>query len=51
MEKAVEHVQSQFTSVRTGRATPALVEKLLGAAVTTIKQFGYKLEETAPAAP
>ncbi len=29
MEKAVEHVQSQFTSVRTGRATPALVEKLL----------------------
>ncbi len=29
MEKAVEHVQGQFTSVRTGRATPALVEKLL----------------------
>jgi len=28
MEKAVEHVQSQFTTVRTGRATPALVEKL-----------------------
>lgn len=29
MEKAVEHVQSQFTSVRTGRANPALVERLL----------------------
>lgn len=28
MEKAVEHVQGQFTTVRTGRATPALVEKL-----------------------
>jgi ribosome recycling factor len=29
MEKAVEHVQSQFTTVRTGRATPALVERLM----------------------
>ena len=29
MGKAVEHVQSQFTTVRTGRATPVLVEKLL----------------------
>ncbi len=29
MEKAVEHVQVQFTTVRTGRATPALVERLL----------------------
>jgi ribosome recycling factor len=28
MEKAVEHVQSQFTTVRTGRANPALVDKL-----------------------
>ena len=28
MEKAIEHVQSQFTTVRTGRANPALVEKL-----------------------
>jgi ribosome recycling factor len=28
MEKAVDHVQSQFSTVRTGRATPALVEKL-----------------------
>lgn len=28
MEKAVEHVQSQFQTVRTGRAVPALVEKL-----------------------
>ena len=29
MVKAVEHVQSQFTTVRTGRASPVLVEKLL----------------------
>jgi ribosome recycling factor len=29
MEKAVEHVQSQFSTVRTGRATPALVERLV----------------------
>ena len=28
MSKAVSHVQSEFSSVRTGRATPALVEKL-----------------------
>ena len=28
MEKAVEHVQGQFTTVRTGRANPALVDKL-----------------------
>jgi ribosome recycling factor len=28
MAKAVEHTRSEFASVRTGRATPALVEKL-----------------------
>jgi ribosome recycling factor len=28
MSKAVEHVQGQFSSVRTGRAAPALVEKI-----------------------
>jgi ribosome recycling factor len=28
MDKAVEHVQSLFSSVRTGRASPALVERL-----------------------
>jgi ribosome recycling factor len=28
MDKAVEHVQSLFATVRTGRAAPALVEKL-----------------------
>ena len=28
MDKAVVHVQSQFQTVRTGRATPALVERL-----------------------
>lgn len=34
MEKAVEHVQGLFTTVRTGRATPALVEKL------TVEYYG-----------
>ncbi len=29
MEKAVSHTTSQFATVRTGRATPALVEKLM----------------------
>lgn len=29
MEKAVEHTQSQFATVRTGRASPALVERLV----------------------
>ena len=29
MDKAVEHVQNQFATVRTGRAAPALVERLL----------------------
>lgn len=28
MDKAVEHVQSQFSTIRTGRASPALVERL-----------------------
>jgi len=28
MDKAVEHVQTQFSTVRTGRAAPALVERL-----------------------
>ncbi len=28
MHKAVVHLQEEFSSVRTGRATPALVEKL-----------------------
>jgi ribosome recycling factor len=29
MEKAVEHTQNQFSTVRTGRASPALVERLV----------------------
>lgn len=28
MDKAVEHVQQQFSTIRTGRAAPALVERL-----------------------
>ena len=34
MDKAVGHVQSQFQTVRTGRAAPALIEKL------TIEYYG-----------
>ena len=29
MDKAVEHVQNQFATVRTGRAAPALLERLM----------------------
>ena len=29
MDKAMEHVQNEFSSVRTWRAAPALVERLL----------------------
>src|SRR4051812_23134705 len=29
MDKAVEHTQAEFGSVRTGRASPAFVEKLI----------------------
>ena len=28
MEKAVQHTQTEFSAIRTGRATPALVEHL-----------------------
>jgi len=49
MEKAVEHVQSQFTGVRTGRATPALVEKLMvdyyGSPVPIQQLAGFQVPE------
>lgn len=49
MEKAVDHVQSQFTTVRTGRATPALVEKLqvdyYGAQVPLQQLAGFQVPE------
>ena len=49
MEKAVEHVQSQFTTIRTGRATPALVEKLLveyyGSTVPLQQLAGFQVPE------
>ena len=49
MEKAVEHVQSQFTTVRTGRASPALVEKLVaeyyGAMVPIQQLAGFQVPE------
>jgi ribosome recycling factor len=49
MEKAVEHVQGQFTTIRTGRATPALVEKLqveyYGSPVPLQQLAGFQVPE------
>ncbi len=49
MEKAVEHTQSQFSTVRTGRATPALVEKFLvdyyGSPVPLLQLAGFSVPE------
>jgi ribosome recycling factor len=49
MAKAVEHTQGQFSTVRTGRASPALVEKLLvnyyGADVPLQQLAGFQVPE------
>jgi ribosome recycling factor len=49
MDKAVGHVQSQFLTVRTGRAAPALVEKLMveyyGADVPLQQLAGFQVPE------
>lgn len=49
MAKAVEHTQGQFSTVRTGRATPAIVEKLLvdyyGAEVPLQQLAGFAVPE------
>jgi ribosome recycling factor len=49
MGKAVEHVRSQFLTVRTGRAAPALVEKLLvdyyGSPVPLQQLAGFQVPE------
>ena len=49
MAKAVSHTQSDFASVRTGRATPALVEKLkvdyYGAEVPLQQIAGFSVPE------
>jgi ribosome recycling factor len=49
MERAVGHVQSQFTTVRTGRATPALVERLMieyfGSMVPLQQLAGFQVPE------
>ncbi len=49
MDAAVEHVQSDFGSVRTGRASPALVEKLrvdyYGASVPLQQLAGFNVPE------
>ena len=49
MDHAVEHTQSQFATVRTGRATPALVEKLLvnyyGTEVPLQQLAGFQVPE------
>lgn len=49
MSKAVEHAQGQFASVRTGRANPALVEKLTadyyGSPVPLQQLAGFQVPE------
>ena len=49
MDRAVEHAQGQFATVRTGRATPALVEKLqvnyYGADVPLQQLAGFQVPE------
>lgn len=49
MGQAVEHTQIQFSTVRTGRATPALVEKLIvsyyGADVPLQQLAGFSVPE------
>ncbi|MEK7293308.1 MAG: ribosome recycling factor [Actinomycetota bacterium] len=49
MAKALEHVQSQFLSVRTGRATSALVEKLAveyyGATVPMVQLATFQIPD------
>ena len=49
MDKAVEHVQQQFTSVRTGRATPALVDRIMvdyyGSSVPLQQLAGFQVPE------
>jgi ribosome recycling factor len=49
MEKAVKHTQAEFGSVRTGRATPALVERIrvdyYGAEVPLQQIAGFQVPE------
>ncbi len=49
MARAVEHVQNQFTTVRTGRASPVLVEKLLidyyGSSIPLQQLAGFSVPE------
>ena len=49
MERAVAHVQSQFSTVRTGRVNPALVEKLsvdyYGSSVPLQQLAGFQVPE------
>ena len=49
MERAVSHVLSQYSTVRTGRANPALVEKLLveyyGSTVPLQQLAGFQVPE------
>lgn len=49
MEKAVSHAQAEFGSVRTGRASPALIEKLrvdyYGSEVPLLQLAGFSVPE------
>jgi ribosome recycling factor len=49
MSKAVEHTSGQFSTIRTGRAAPALVERLIvnyyGADVPLVQLAGFSVPE------
>ena len=49
MDKAIEHLQSQFVTVRTGRATPALVDRIMvdyyGSSVPLQQLAGFQIPE------
>jgi len=49
MHKAVEHARAEFSSIRTGRASPALVEKLVvdyyGSEVPLQQMAGFQVPE------
>src|SRR4051794_23966668 len=49
MDKAVEHAQAEFSSIRTGRASPAFVEKLIidyyGSEVPLQQPAGFSVPE------
>ena len=49
MDRAIDHVQNQFLTVRTGRATPAIVERVMvnyyGSEVPLQQLAGFQVPE------